>query len=272
MTTPNEIQNITPTTPQPIDYNQWSAHIPADMKEKGFWGNVKDQPLEVVLKNYGEAQTRLGKSIVLPEKEDKDGWNAVWGKLGRPESPDKYDYKLPEHEQLKWDPDTFKSFAAKAHELGAPNQVVSGLIDWFTKDVIAKNDNYANQFKETLAQTEGALKKEYGSNYDANIAFARRAAEMYLGADAGKDYVDKHMHEPAVVKGFVKLGLQLAEDGIFGKKPMEREGAISREAASKKIMEIMSDRSHAYWGNPGDAKTKDAQLEMENLHKIAYPE
>jgi len=263
---------VQPQTPQPIGFDQWSAHIPPDMKDKGYWALVKDQPLATVLKNYGAAQERMGKSILLPEKDDKEGQEKLWNKLGRPETPDKYQYKLPEHKSLKWDENVFKDFAKTAHSLGATNEQVAGLIDWFTKDVMTKNDKYANEMLQRHDEVVGKLKKEYGTNYDANIAIAKRAAVTYFGAEVGEKYIDDNIHNEPVVRGLVKLGLQLAEDGLFGKNPVEFQGAITREEAQKKINEIMGNRSHAYWGNPSDPATQAALLDVENLHKIAFPE
>lgn len=258
--------------PDPIAFNQWSAHIPTELKDKGYWEPVKDQPLATVLKNYGHAQERMGKSIVIPDKEDKDGWSKIYNKLGRPESPDKYQYELPQKEGLKWDEETFKSFTTVMHQLGASNDQVKGVVDWFTKDIITKNDSYFEQSKAKAEDVTTKLKKELGSGYDSSMALARRAAETYLGAEAGKDYVDRNITNESVVRGFIKLGKDLAEDGAFGKKPQELEGVISREAATQKILQIMSNRSHPYWGNPGNPETQAALAEMEDLHKIAYPE
>ena len=260
------------TNNAPIAYNQWSAHIPPDLKDKGYWEPVKDQPLSLVLKNYGHAQERMGKSIVIPEKDDKEGWGKVFSKLGRPEKPEEYDYKLPEHKDIKWEPTMFGELNKVMHGLGATKDQVDGLVQWFTKDVVTKMEAHGAETQEKADKVLASIKKEHGSQADVSLAFARRAAETYFGAEVGKTFVDRNMHDEVLVKGMVKLGMQLAEDGAFGKKPLETEGAISREAAKTQITEIMSNRSHAYWGQPNLPDTQAALKKVEDLHKIAYPE
>lgn len=269
----NHQEQNTTTNEQAIPFQQWSSHIPPDLKDKGYWEPLKDQPLSTVLKNYGHAQERMGKAIVLPDKpEDKEGWEKVYNKLGRPEKPEQYDYTLPEHEHIKWDKDTFGEFNKVIHSLGINKQQAKGLVEWFTKDVITKNEKAYESVKEKAEKVLGEVKKEYGSHADAKLALARRAAEMYLGPEVGKDFIDRNMYDDKLVKGFIKLGTQLAEDGVFGKKPLEFEGVVSRDEAKRQINEIMSDRNHPYWGNPSNPATQEALKRVEELHKIAYPE
>lgn len=258
---------------QAIPFSQWASHIPPDLKDKGYWEPLKDQPLSTVLKNYGHAQERMGKSIVLPDKpEDKDGWEKIYTKLGRPEKPDQYDYTLPEHDMVKWDSGTFSEFNKVLHSHGVTKAQAKGIVEWFTKDVLTKNDSAYAKVKEKAEAVLASVKKEHGTQADTKLALARRAAETYLGSDVGKTFIDRNMHDETIVKGFIKLGAQLAEDGVFGKKVLEFEGVVSRDEAKRQINEIMSDRNHPYWGNPSNPTTKDALQRVEDLHKIAFPE
>ena len=263
---------IQPVAPEPIGFDKWSTQIPTELKDKGYWEPVKDQPLSTVLKNYGHAQERMGKSIVVPEPADKEAWSKVFSKLGRPDDPTGYDYNLPEHKTIKWNPDMFKELNTTMHNLGATKEQVKGLVEWFTKDVITKQDAAQDAALAAADAAQAKFKKEFGTNFEANMAFGRRAAEMYFGPEFGKEFLDANMNDERIVRGMVKLGMQLAEDGAFGKKPVEYEGAISKEAAKTKINEVMSNRAHPYWSTTDSDARKAAYAEMENLHKIAFPE
>ena len=257
----------------PIPYTQWSTHIPTELKDKGYWEPVKDQPLATVLKNYGHAQERMGKSIVLPDKpDDKDGWSKVFDKIGRPAKPEDYEYTLPEAKDVAWDKGMFTELNKVMHGLGATKDQVKGLVEWFTKDLVTKTEAANGEAKEKAEKVLASIKKDFGSQADVTLAFARRAAELYLGADVGKDFIDRNMADEKLVRGFVKLGKDLAEDGAFGKKPPELEGAISREAAVMQINEIMSNRAHPYWSTTNSPDQQAALKKVEELHKIAYPE
>jgi hypothetical protein len=247
-------------------------HIPADLKDKAYWEPVKGQPLSTVLKNYGHAQERLGKTIVFPDKEDDvEGWNKVYTRLGRPESPDKYTYDLPKAEGIQWKKDGFDAYNRTAHSAGLSNRQAAAIAQWFTNDVVA---SAKAQTDAKLNQERGVrdkLSKEYGTNYDTHVNFAKRALEKYVGADAAPKVLETFAGDEGVLRGLLKLGKDLAEDGVFGKNPYRDAGGDSPAEAQKRVNTILGDRSHAYWGNPSDSKTQEAYREVENLFKLAYP-
>lgn len=255
----------------PIGPDTWTKYIPQDLKDKGYWEPVKTANLDTVLKNYGHAQERLGRSVTVPDNpSDAEGWSKVYGKLGRPETPDGYKYELPQVEGINWDNQKVKEFHKAAHEMGLTNTQVEHFAKWVANDVKATLDDHVEKGMRKAAETEAFLKREYGPNYEMNIGIAKRASNMFFGNEATEELFAT-MPEP-IVKGLVKLGQQLNEDKAFGSNPPEMHGVVSKEAAIKKIGEIMGDRKHPYWGNPADPNTKAALQEVEDLHKIAYPE
>ena len=55
---------------------------------------TKWQTVEDMAKGYTELQkfTGVGKHLVIPEADDVEGWNNVYNQLGRPETPDGYQF------------------------------------------------------------------------------------------------------------------------------------------------------------------------------------
>lgn len=260
----NELPNEQPTQ---VD---WRTHIPQDMRDKGYWQPLKDADLSTVLKNYGHAQERLGRSITLPASEDDaEGWNKIYDKF-RPESPDKYDVSPPEFEGFTWDNKALDGFKKAAHESGLSNKQVKNIMDWFSQDLQQKVETSKQRGFEEVALTETKLKKEYGQDYDMNVALAKRASNVYFGNETTEAWFDV-MPEP-IVRGLVKLGKQLAEDKVFGTNPPEMRGVTSKDQAKKKIAEIMSDRKHPYWSLQDTQEKRNALQEVHDLHMIAYPE
>jgi len=247
---------------------EWRQHIPEEMRDKGYWKPVEQADLSTVLKNYGHAQERLGRSITLPEEgEDR---SAVYEKLGRPKTPAEYDVKAPEHDGIGWGDDSFEAFKSLAHEKGLTQDQVSGLVDWFKTDLSKKVETAAETGYEQAAVVETKLKKEFGANYDMEAALAKRVGNLYFGPEATEAWFDT-MPEP-VVRGLMKLGKQMAEDKVFGTNPPELNGITSKEQALKRIAEIGGDRKHAYWSHSNTPAKQEAVKEMESLHVIAYPE
>ncbi|UOF78748.1 putative protease [Caudoviricetes sp.] len=249
----------------------WQEHIPPDLKDKGCWAPVKDQPLSTVLKNYVHAQEHIGKAISIPDKEDDvEGWNKVYTRLGRPDSPDKYAYNLPKVDGLTWREEGFKDFSKVAHASGLTAKQATSVVDWFTKTSGAQHQLQTQAALDAESKVSAALKQEYGTNYPAYMGFAKQAAAKYFGPGKADTVMDAFRHDPDVLKGLVRLGRELAEDGAFGTKPYESASGMAPGSAKDAIGKIMADRTHAYWGNPTDPRTAQAYADMENLHKLAY--
>lgn len=248
----------------------WREHIPADLKDKGYWKPLENADLPTVLKGYANAQERLGKSITLPDKpDDTEGWNKIYSRMGRPDAPDKYQYEIPKVEGLDWGEGAFDDFNKLAHSVGLSNDQVSKIVKWMGEDVQVKVKKQTDDAATASAVTETKLKNEFGKNYEINKALARRAGINYFGEEITNELLSG-MNE-TVVRGLMKLGSQLAEDKAFGDNPVELQGAISKEDALRKIAEIGSDRKHPYW-NSKDPRHSEAQGEFTELHKVAFPD
>lgn len=156
-------------------------------------------------KLHGVPKERL---VKLPDKaEDKDGWNEVYQKMGRPATAK--EYKLPAPEGS--DPGFLETAAGMFHEAGLSQdqaQKVTG--KW--------NDYVAKVQKEQLdahnlqfTKEADSLKKEWGAAYDDNYNAAKKAAAQF-GLDAniiGK--LESVAGMTGVIKFLHNVGLKLGE-------------------------------------------------------------
>ena len=257
--------------PAPAGANAWREFIPSDMKDKGYWEPVKNADLSTVLKNYGNAQERLGRSITVPANlEDHHEVAKVMDKLGRPKEAKDYDFKLPDVPGQEWDTAALDNFKSLAHEYGLSKAQAKGVIDWFGTDVQTRTEAQTEAGLTQIATVEAKLKRELGENHDMKLALAKRAGNLYFGTEATEAWFDTMPEQ--VVKGLIKLGSQLAEDKVFGHNLPEMNGVVSKDDARRKIAEIGGNREHAFWSkHSNDAAHLAAVKEWESLHQIAYP-
>jgi hypothetical protein len=249
----------------------WTKYIPEDLRDKGYWEPVKNADLSTVLKNYGHAQEKLGKTVFsIPDNpDDAESWSKIYDKLGRPKSPDDYKYELPKIDGQEWNQETIKDFNRVAHKIGLTNKQAQEFMKWLGSDLNAKLKAHTEAKLQEAATTEAKLKREFGKDYDARIALAKRAGALYFGQESVETWFDA-MPEP-VIRGLMKLGEQLAEDKVFGTNPPEMQGITTKEEALRRIAEIGSDRNHPYWSRDrNDPRYKAAVEEMAQLHHIAY--
>lgn len=262
-----EMENPTTEGNQAVD---WQSHIPSDMQEAGYWGPLRGKPLGDVLKSYGESQKFLGSSIRLPQDGDTEGMSKVYAKLGRPETPEGYQVGVPKIPDFEWDNERITNLKTVAHDAGLSSTQLQKLVDWYGQNTMNNIESHKQNFAKQAAETSIKLQNEWGINYDMNLAYAKKAGQHYFG-DEGLAAIDSVAgNNESVIRGLSKLGSELAEDGVFGDEP-HRFGGLSQQDAREKIQDVNLNKEHPYW-HKGEVGYKEAQSEMENLFKIAYPD
>lgn len=174
---PGEPQ-ATPETTEPTSswYSNFDPSIQEFVKARG-WDNP-DGPLQALnsLKTLeslkGAPADRL---LQIPEKPED--WAAVYQRLGRPEAPDKYAYKLPEGieaEESVWN-DTYQEFSKLAYENGLNNNQLKSLLDY----AVTREQRVSSAYNETQEREQqrqqAALAKEWGSEFETKKGLATQA-------------------------------------------------------------------------------------------------
>ena len=175
--------------------NDWTAHIPQEYAAEKFWEPLKGKGFGDVLKTYAEAQKFIGGSIRLPGEKDapqdrEKKLNDVYAKLGRPESPDKYDLKLPEVGGVKWDDNAVGMFKQTAHKLGLNSTQLNGLLTMYGEHLKTVLPN----IEELNHKGAQALQEHWGVNAKRNAVMAengfKQLALAELGAEGSERLLD----------------------------------------------------------------------------------
>jgi len=238
-----------------IDWSKGGAEHFGSFKESlGDLG--RDKSLEPIkdfhgmAKSYIDAQKMIGGSIRLPAKDAKpeDRDKAVKDILGKlrangvlenvPETPDKYDIKIPTVDGFKVNEPLFNAFRETAHKHGVTPSQAQGMFDWYL-NFQAEADAAEQAEFETMKQ---GLKKELGGLYVRKMEAARRAAAKYLGVD-GDEIISQL--PPAIgkrlVMAFADIGDPLLEEALTtGGIP----GVVTKEQVKAKIDAMMNDKLH----------------------------
>lgn len=246
---------------QTPDVSDWRSSLPEDLKQEKSLASFKD--VATLAKSYVHAQKSLGSRIPLPDPNNVEAMNEIYTKLGRPESPDKY--QIERREGLDYNEAVEQKMLEQAHRLGLNNAQASELVNWATEDHIAS----INALREGA---EKALKQEWGTAYDKNVAVAQRGLREFAD-DELIDLINSTGlgNHPALIRMAHKIGAALSEDSAIG------EGAtgnvMTPADAKAKIGQIMADPKHLYHaqhaGQPGH---KEAVEEMQRLFQMAHPQ
>lgn len=191
-------QNPSPTNSNWYDAEGIDKSLITD-KLKGFTNSDGSMNIAELLKSYNTAQSYLGASVRIPtEKSTPEEVAAFYSKLGRPESAEKYDWKVPDgYTSIE---ENFKKFKELCFGLGMSNKQVSGVFDgWLqsVKDIETaqaaelakiKQANFdalsdANVWGDKAADKISVLQKKLGTINDGKALAKLQAAGLDSDAD-----------------------------------------------------------------------------------------
>jgi len=217
----------------------WYSDLPPELQgnlEKKGWNNPAALPN--VVKSYFELEKLNSSSekINFP-KDDSDpkAFDPIFNKLGRPESPDKYQF--PEGV----DADIVKALAPKLHELGVTQKQAAALAQIDIERQQQAQEIERQRVVNDQNQADAALKQEWGAKYSENVEFARRAMRG-LGLNLDQGFVP--MAAAIGAKNALKLlhlaGLNTREDNAaaigdaaagFGMTPNRAKAELAEKGA-----------------------------------------
>ena len=239
----------------PTVAKSWKEAIPEDLRNDP---NIsKFTELESLAKSYINATRMIGQDkVAVPNNNSTDDqWNEVYDKLGRPESPDKYQLDI-KSEAVPLDEGAIKSFAENAHKLGLNNKQAQGILEYYKNSMEGSLQQNQVDMETAQAQAEQELRKEWGGNYEANIKKAGAVAKANMDANILdmqlKDGTRLGDH-PSIIKGFANIANLLSEDKLVS---TESESVSQGIDYSAEISKIVNDRDGPYWnkGHPDHDK------------------
>lgn len=214
-------------------------------------------------KAHIHAQKMIGADkIVVPGKHSTDqDWEQVYAKLGRPESPDKYEFQLDAAHK----PEDVKAFKEFAHKSGLLPKQVEALYKFDLQRQQQAKQMQESRYAEIVNRNLDTLKKEWPDNlYQQNLTKADQGMRQFFG-DEFVEWTQKCgvNNDPMFIKGMLKIAEAMGEDSLKG------EGGASfgvgAEEIQKKINEILGDFKHPYYDD-GHAAHNDAVKHVQGLY------
>lgn len=172
-----------------------------------------------------DAETKLNSALFVPGDDAKpEDVAAFYSKLGRPESPDKYDLKKPTYpDGIPYDEAGEKWFREAAHGLGLNGKQAQALFDKYHERVLGDLQAIETKRAEAKKTAEATLRGEWGDKYDENIALVGRALKKF-GNDEFVQFVDQSGlgNNPMMLKVFHNIAAAMSEDSLVtGEKAKE---------------------------------------------------
>lgn len=249
------------TAPEDVSY----------VENKG-WKAAQD-----VVASYRGAEKLIGRDpsqlLVMPRADDPNGLMAVFDKLGRPATADKYEFAkppegiTPDEKYMTWARDTF-------HKLGLlPGQVkeLSAAHNAFVKDTL---DAEMREYNIQVELGKKTLLNEWKGGHERMMNSAKTAANA-LGFSADMiDGIERSIGYVDTWKFFAELGKKMGEDTLAtGHGRQNFTGTLTPEEANAEwkaktldpvFVAALKDKNH-----PGHAA---AQAKQTELFKVMYPQ
>jgi hypothetical protein len=239
----------------------WRSALPEDIRSEKVFESIKGKDLNeafpVLAKNYLHAQKLVGADkLVIPgptaTPEEKA---AFYTKLGRPEKPEEYGYKLPEGlTEDRLDKARIDAWRKEFHDAGIPKASAERFLNKFLADEFGTVQSREQAKAKELETNELAIKQEFGVKFDEKVNFARLALREF-GNDGLSGLLEQTGlgSHPEVVKFFAKIGEGLADHravsgqgsqgNSFGSPAMAQQ-ALTEFNANAENTKALLDRNH----------------------------
>lgn len=200
--------------------------IPAGGPVESWFGGFPDELKNNELITGHDGPESLAKDYL----ETSTKYNELQTSLPTPpESPEAYQFEIPEGTQT--DEVLLGEFKQFAFENKIPadlaNKLVAFQIEKSTAKEGAAMDDFNQKVEQNRITAETALKKDWASNYDANVQLAQRVANKFLPEAVMKYMNDSGFGDnPELVKGFYEIGKVLSEDVFVAGQPAPKGPAV----------------------------------------------
>ena len=246
---------ISSTTEQPTVAKSWKETISEEFRSDP--NIAKFTEIDALAKSYINATKMIGQDkVAVPNNNStEDQWNEVYSKLGRPESPDKYELNV-KSDVVPIDETAIKTFAETSHKLGLNNRQAQGILEFYKNSMEGSAQQSKIDMETAQANAEQQLRQEWGKTFEDNVRKAGSLAKANLGVEV----LDMQLQDgtrlgdhPDIIKGFAKIADMMSEDKIVS---TESENVNQGKDIESEISSIVNDKNSPYWnkGHPDHDK------------------
>lgn len=183
---------------------EWTADFSEEDKNIISNRNFKT-PIDI-FNALKEAEQSAGEKIKIPEKTDIEGRNALFLRLGKPETADKYEIDV--------EPSIKQDVQNLLHKYNLTADDGRGLSSEFNALMVKKQKEMDEAFNARSVKEKDEVLAEWGDNKDKNSELMRRGA-LLLGLD---EEVIENIELAIGTKNFMrsmkKLGEAISEDNL----------------------------------------------------------
>lgn len=248
--------------------NDIPEYIPAK-----FWDKDRKAPkIEDMGRSYQSLEKLLGREKVpVPTSdEDDEGWNRWYAAMGRPEDPEKYEFKRPDlPTDLPYDEDTEKAFRNWAHQNGLNRKQANNLYDAFVKTQVERHAEYHNHQKQSRAKIEIDLRREHGSAYEGKVNLAKTAIREFADPDYLAWLDESGMgNDPRMIRAWIKVGEKMTGETQLRGKPVQEAQPADLDRA---IADFRDKFKEALW-NKDHPNHEQRNKELRKLYETRFPD
>ena len=193
----------------------WLDTLPDDIKKDPSLASFKDP--SSLAKSWVNAQKMIGADkVVIPGDNASDEEKAAfYAKIGRPESADKYAFKLPDGQKM--DPTFEKGLREVAHKNGLTSAQLQGLVDWHSgaakAAIEAQQVAQTNQLRDELKSYAEKLGGD--EKYKARVEEARVAVRSLASPELKEFLVKTGMgSRPEMIELFASLHKMMSDGKV----------------------------------------------------------
>lgn len=232
------------TTPPGSGNESWRDSLPEDIR--GDATLAKYENVDALASAHVNLQSHMGRDKIAKPVTDDD-WSKVYDFMGRPESDDKYELKLPdglpEPIAQAFGETEMAGFKTFAHSIGLSQDQASKLVEWQAGNMQTQFTGLDTAADDARKSADDTLRAEWGKGYDQQTKNAGTAFLKYGGDDlaAIMDSTGLGNH-PAVIKAFANIAKSTMSDKdlIGGEGTGGENLGLTPEEARDQASELMS--------------------------------
>jgi len=159
--------------------NDFLSTIPEDLRDHPSLGPIKD--VENLARSYVNAQRLIGADkLPMPVNPTTEDLDNIYSRLGRPESAE--GYEIPVDGNIVTE-EVAKSYADIAHNLRLTPDQANGVLEYYRAMVQESGSMSEAAESQQRNNTEMALRKEWGDEFDVRIEDAGKIAKQFGSSD-----------------------------------------------------------------------------------------
>lgn len=234
-----------------VSSEDWRVAIPEEIRDHKSLSHIND--IGALAKSYVHAQQMIGADkVVLPGKSaTEDEWNEFYARIGRPESPDNYNFQLDSlPEGVEADEGMLNWFKNTAHQAGMTPQQAQVMLDAYNQLTGETLQMSSQEAEQRVAQVESELQREFGQAFEDKMSIANGVLHEFGAPELAEIQLADGTFlgdNPDIIRMFANLGTyiqeRVGEDSLEG---VRTSGALTPEGAMDKVRDLTQPNT-PYW-------------------------